>query len=134
MVTVCAWCQKYMGSKEPLHNPAVSHGICNDCVERDSSTTRRCWSSAATASRPSPCCSRCCAARPRSRSWWIAGPTSGAAATAGNGHGRPVAYVADRRADGSPAGAVVLPRLTRGRQRAASLPNTRAKTASTWVR
>ena len=34
MVTVCAWCQQYMGSKEPLHNPAVSHGICNDCVER----------------------------------------------------------------------------------------------------
>ena len=35
MVTVCAWCQKYMGSKEPLHNPAVSHGICDDCFERD---------------------------------------------------------------------------------------------------
>jgi hypothetical protein len=36
MVTVCAWCQKYMGSKEPFANPAVSHGICGDCVERDS--------------------------------------------------------------------------------------------------
>jgi len=35
MVTVCAWCQKYMGSKEPLHNPAVSHGICGDCIERE---------------------------------------------------------------------------------------------------
>ena len=34
MVTVCAWCQKYMGSKEPLHDPAVSHGICSACVER----------------------------------------------------------------------------------------------------
>jgi hypothetical protein len=23
-----------MGSKEPLHDPAVSHGICSGCVER----------------------------------------------------------------------------------------------------
>jgi hypothetical protein len=36
MVTVCAWCQKYMGSKEPLQNPGVSHGICSACVERQS--------------------------------------------------------------------------------------------------
>ena len=36
MVTVCAWCQKYMGSMEPFHDPAVSHGICASCVERDS--------------------------------------------------------------------------------------------------
>jgi hypothetical protein len=36
MVTVCAWCQKYMGSKEPLYDPAVSHGICGACVERQS--------------------------------------------------------------------------------------------------
>jgi len=35
MVTVCAWCEKYMGSKEPLHDPAVSHGICGECVERE---------------------------------------------------------------------------------------------------
>ena len=34
MVTVCAWCRRYMGSKEPLHDPAVSHGICAGCVER----------------------------------------------------------------------------------------------------
>lgn len=34
MVTVCAWCQRYMGSKEPLHDPGVSHGICSGCVER----------------------------------------------------------------------------------------------------
>jgi hypothetical protein len=38
MVTVCAWCQKYMGSKEPLHDPAVSHGICTACVERQTLT------------------------------------------------------------------------------------------------
>ena len=31
MVTVCAWCQRYMGSKEPLHDPAVTHGICPAC-------------------------------------------------------------------------------------------------------
>jgi hypothetical protein len=23
-----------MGSKEPVHDPAVSHGICDDCLER----------------------------------------------------------------------------------------------------
>jgi len=34
MVTVCAWCEKYMGSKEPLEDPGVSHGICSACVER----------------------------------------------------------------------------------------------------
>jgi hypothetical protein len=38
MITVCAWCQKYMGSKEPLHDPEVSHGICSACVERQSLT------------------------------------------------------------------------------------------------
>lgn len=36
MVTVCAWCQKYMGSREPFHNPGVSHGICDDCIDRQS--------------------------------------------------------------------------------------------------
>lgn len=34
MVTVCAWCEKYMGSREPLQDPSVSHGICSVCVER----------------------------------------------------------------------------------------------------
>jgi hypothetical protein len=34
MVIVCAWCQKYMGSREPFHDPAVSHGICDDCLDR----------------------------------------------------------------------------------------------------
>ena len=36
MVIVCAWCQKYMGSKEPFHDPGVSHGICDDCIDRQS--------------------------------------------------------------------------------------------------
>ncbi len=36
MVTVCAWCQKYMGSREPLGEAKVSHGICDACLERES--------------------------------------------------------------------------------------------------
>ena len=36
MVTVCAWCQKYMGSMEPLYEPRISHGLCGECVERES--------------------------------------------------------------------------------------------------
>jgi hypothetical protein len=36
MVTVCAWCQKYMGSMEPLIEPRISHGLCGDCAERES--------------------------------------------------------------------------------------------------
>ena len=36
MVTVCAWCEKDMGSKEPLEDPGVTHGICSACVERQS--------------------------------------------------------------------------------------------------
>ena len=34
MVTVCAWCQKYMGTKDPLHDPTVTHGICAICALR----------------------------------------------------------------------------------------------------
>jgi hypothetical protein len=36
MVTVCAWCERYMGSREPLHDPAVTHGICDECLGRES--------------------------------------------------------------------------------------------------
>lgn len=35
MVTVCAWCQRYLGSREPLQDPGVSHGICDDCRARE---------------------------------------------------------------------------------------------------
>jgi hypothetical protein len=35
MVTVCAWCQKYMGSREPLDSHELTHGICDDCRERE---------------------------------------------------------------------------------------------------
>lgn len=34
MITVCAWCQKYMGMKDPLGDPAVTHGICHTCALR----------------------------------------------------------------------------------------------------
>jgi hypothetical protein len=34
MITVCAWCEKYLGSKEPLEDPGITHGICPACIER----------------------------------------------------------------------------------------------------
>ena len=34
MITVCAWCQKYMGTKEPVGDPMVTHGICATCALR----------------------------------------------------------------------------------------------------
>ena len=34
MITVCAWCQKYMGPKEPLGDSTVTHGICGTCALR----------------------------------------------------------------------------------------------------
>lgn len=34
MVTVCAWCQKYMGTKDPPDDPTVTHGICPTCALR----------------------------------------------------------------------------------------------------
>jgi hypothetical protein len=34
----CSWCEKagrdpFMGEKEPLHDPSVSHGLCQRCLE-----------------------------------------------------------------------------------------------------
>jgi hypothetical protein len=34
MVTVCAWCQRFMGSKEPYADPSLTHGICKTCALR----------------------------------------------------------------------------------------------------
>lgn len=34
MITVCAWCRKFMGTKEPLADPVVTHGICATCAQR----------------------------------------------------------------------------------------------------
>jgi hypothetical protein len=33
MIVVCAWCQADQGTKEPLDNLMVSHGICPDCFK-----------------------------------------------------------------------------------------------------
>ncbi len=32
MVTVCAWCQRYLGDKDPKPAP-VTHGICKPCLD-----------------------------------------------------------------------------------------------------
>src|SRR5215468_9974571 len=34
MITVCAWCQRFMGMKEPLTDPSLTHGICQTCTLR----------------------------------------------------------------------------------------------------
>ena len=32
MIRVCAWCKKILGEKEPLDDPTVTHGICDECL------------------------------------------------------------------------------------------------------
>lgn len=100
MVTVCAWCQKYMGSIEPLHDPAVSHGICRECVERESladapvlvvSRDRRdAIPMLQTLLRGAPEIAIVVDRRDGER-------RHGNGNGRGNGHGRPVAYLSDRR-------------------------------------
>ena len=34
MIFVCAWCQKFLGIREPLSQGDVSHGICPACSAR----------------------------------------------------------------------------------------------------
>jgi len=31
MIRMCSWCGKYMGQKDPLGDPKISHMICPDC-------------------------------------------------------------------------------------------------------
>jgi len=33
MIRVCAWCQKYLGEKEPLEDKSITHTICGACKE-----------------------------------------------------------------------------------------------------
>lgn len=38
MIVHCAWCEKagrdpYLGEKEPLSDPSVSHGMCERCLK-----------------------------------------------------------------------------------------------------
>ena len=99
MVTVCAWCQKYMGSMEPFHDPAVSHGICRECVERDtlddapvlvvSPGRARAIPMLKTLLRGAPEIAIVVDRRGRERRGDAIGEAE---------HGRPVAYVVDRRA------------------------------------
>jgi hypothetical protein len=98
MVKVCAWCEKYMGSREPLHNPGVSHGICDECVERETLggapvlVVSRDRSGAIpmlqTLLRGAPEIAIVVDRRSEERR-----RTNGR----GNGHGRPIAWVSDRR-------------------------------------
>ncbi len=99
MVTVCAWCQKYMGSRAPLHDPAVSHGICNDCVERDPLGQAPVLVVSRDRVEAVPVLQSLLRGAPEiaivvdRRSNERRGGDG-----KGNGHGRPLAYVADRRA------------------------------------
>jgi len=35
MKVICAWCNKDMGTKPPLDSNHISHGICDECKERE---------------------------------------------------------------------------------------------------
>jgi hypothetical protein len=34
MKRVCADCKKYLGEKEPLEDKSVTHGLCDECIEK----------------------------------------------------------------------------------------------------
>ena len=38
MIRKCAWCQSYMGEKEPLNDQSVTHGICKSCLAQQPPT------------------------------------------------------------------------------------------------
>lgn len=98
MVTVCAWCQKYMGSTEPLHDPAVSHGICSSCVERDPLDDAPVLVVSRDRVEAIPVLQSLLRGAPEIAI--VVDRRAGSRrAGNGNGHGRPVAYVADRRAE-----------------------------------
>jgi hypothetical protein len=98
MVTVCAWCQKYMGSKEPLHNPAVSHGICDACAERDSLEDAPVLVVSRERVEAIPVLQSLLRGAPEI-AIVVDRRASARRGGNGNGHGRPVAYVTDRRAN-----------------------------------
>jgi hypothetical protein len=98
MVTVCAWCQKYMGSKEPLADPTVSHGICDGCVERESLDDAPVLVVSRARGGALPMLESLLRGTPEVA---IVVDRRGAERRrdGGNGHGRPVAYVVDRRSN-----------------------------------
>jgi len=95
MVIVCAWCQKYMGSKEPFFDPAVSHGICSSCVERDAFEDAPVLVVSRDRVEAIPVLQSLLRGAPEIA---IVVDRRASARRGGNGHGRPVAYVEDRRA------------------------------------
>jgi len=34
MKIICMYCKKFIGEKEPLNDPDISHGICQECMEK----------------------------------------------------------------------------------------------------
>lgn len=34
MKVVCAWCEKFLGEKEPVMLNLVTHGMCQECRDR----------------------------------------------------------------------------------------------------
>jgi hypothetical protein len=34
MISVCAWCERFLGLKEPKSDPTITHGICKACFAR----------------------------------------------------------------------------------------------------
>ncbi len=34
MKIVCAWCGKDMGEKKPLKDKSVTHGMCEECLDK----------------------------------------------------------------------------------------------------
>ena len=99
MVKVCAWCEKYMGSQEPLHNPDVSHGICDECVERESLGGAPVLVVSPDRSSAIPMLQTLLRGAPEIAI--VVDRRSDERRRAngkGNGHGRPIGWVSDRRA------------------------------------
>src|SRR3954462_2333709 len=38
MVSVCAWCERFLGIKEPKSDSTITHGICRTCFARQTWT------------------------------------------------------------------------------------------------
>ena len=95
MVTVCAWCQKYMGSMEPFHDPAISHGICTSCVERESLADAPVLVVSPGRVRAIPMLQTLLRGAPEIA---IVVDRRGRERRGEAGHGKPIAYVVDRRA------------------------------------
>ena len=35
MIRQCAWCKRELGEIEPLDNKGVTHGICQECFDKE---------------------------------------------------------------------------------------------------